>query len=228
MRDSLGLAGFRQVLKFNRIDQDHVRRDDFLIIPSGLREAGALPDSLFGSPFPRALAAAESLRKLVIVSIRVQAFAAYDHGWLIRWGPASTGRKATPTPAGLYHVNWKDEERASTINEEWLLKWCLNIDNLLGVSLHEYALPGWPASHSCVRLGHEDAQWLYDWAEQWKLSADGLAIVEPGTPVLVFGEYPWGRPPWKRLNEDPEATTVSAGEIAAALRSPAKSSGNGP
>jgi hypothetical protein len=218
LRDSLGKAGFQQVLKINRIDRDHVRRGESLILPGGLLEAGTLDDPLFASPFPRTLAAAAPLPKLVVISIRVQAFAAYDRGRLVRWGPTSTGRKQMPTPVGLYDVNWKDEERTSTVNEEWQLKWCLNIDNLLGVSLHEYALPGWPASHSCVRLAQEDARWLYDWAEQWTLSADGLTILQPGTPVLIFGEYRWkGRPPWKDLYETPEATTVSATEIEAAL-----------
>jgi hypothetical protein len=224
LRDSLGKAGFQQVLKINRIDNDHVRRDDALIIPGGLLEAGTLDDPLFASPFPRTLAAAVDLPKLVVISIRVQAFAAYDRGRLVRWGPVSTGRKLKPTPVGLYHVNWKDEDRTSTIDEEWQLKWCLNIDSLLGVSLHQYALPGWPASHSCVRLGQEDACWLYDWAEEWTLSADGLTILQPGTPVLIFGEWK-GRPPWKDLCETPEATTVSVAEIEAALVGKALASG---
>jgi hypothetical protein len=216
LRDSLGRAGFDQVLRINRIDRDHVRRDDSLILPDGLLDAGTLNDTLFASPFPRGLAAASRLPKLVVISIRVQAFAAYDRGRLVRWGPVSTGRKEMPTPVGLHHVNWKDKERTSTVNEEWLLKWCLNIDSLNGVSLHQYALPGWPASHSCVRLGEEDACWLYDWTDDWTLSPDGLAILQPGTPVLIFGEWK-GRRPWKDLCENPEATTISATEIEAAL-----------
>jgi hypothetical protein len=70
-----------------------------------------------------------------------------------------------------------------------------------------------------VRLLERDAQWIYAWAEQWRLARDGRTILAPGTPVLVFGEYDWrGRPPWKRLPEDPRATDVTAVEIAAALR----------
>ena len=69
-----------------------------------------------------------------------------------------------------------------------------------------------------MRLGEVDARWLYDWAEEWTVSADGLTILQPGTPVLIFGEYGWkGRPPWKDLCVAPEATTVSVTEIEAAL-----------
>ena len=226
LRDSLGKDAFQQVLKVNRIDLNHVRKDDSLIVPDGLREAvGAAAldstgrterDSLYCSPFPRTLAIAADSAKLILVSIRMQAFGAYEHGRLVRWGPTSTGRKAMPTPVGLYHVNWKDRERTSSVNDEWLLKWCLNIDNMLGISLHEYALPGTPASHSCVRLASDDAEWLYGWAEQWKLTPDGITVARPGTPVLVFGEYAYGKKPaWRRAWKDPEAATVTEEEIEA-------------
>ena len=45
---------------------------------------------------------------------RVQAFAAYDSGALVRWGPTSTGRREMPTPARLFHTNWKARQRTST------------------------------------------------------------------------------------------------------------------
>jgi hypothetical protein len=218
VRDSLGASGFTTVLKVNRIDLQHVYAGDSLIIPEGLRDRTE-GDSLRYSPFPLSLPVADSLPKLLLVSLRVQAFGAYERGTLVRWGPTSTGKKATPTPARLYHTNWKDQERTSTVNGEWILLWYLNLDNIEGISIHQYALPGYPASHSCVRLPEEDARWLYAWAEQWRLASDGAAILEQGTPVLVFGEYPFGRRrPWKRLPEEPEATTIPASEIETVLR----------
>jgi hypothetical protein len=123
-----------------------------------------------------------------------------------------------PTPVGLYHVNWQDKERVSTFNDEWLLRWYANLDNTLGTSIHQYALPGRPASHSCVRLAAEDAEWFYAWADEWRLSADGREVLVPGTPVVVFGSYGFGRrPPWKLLPEDPQAATLSAAEMDSAL-----------
>jgi hypothetical protein len=124
-----------------------------------------------------------------------------------------------PTPVGLYWVNWKDEDRVSTFSDEWLLKWCLNIDNFEGVSLHEYELPGHPASHSCVRLSRDDAMALYPWADTWVVGEDRRTIVRHGTPVVVFGEWKWkGRAPWKRLPEDSVATTLTADDLDDALR----------
>jgi hypothetical protein len=213
LRDSLGEAGFFEILKINRLDLRHIRKGDSLIV------ALAPADSLRFSPFPLQADAASALPKLLLVSVRVQAFAAYESGRLKRWGPTSTGREETPTPPRLYHTNWKDKERVSTFNDEWQLTWYVNLDNFLGISLHQYELPGRPASHSCVRLLEEDARWLYGWSEQWKLTPDGVGVVEEGTPVVIFGEYAYGkRPQWKRLPEDPAAASIPTEEIEGALR----------
>jgi len=45
------------------------------------------------------------------------------------------------------------------------------------------------------------------------LSHDGKMIISKGTPVIIFGTYTYGTPPWKKLPEDPNATTVPLTEI---------------
>lgn len=212
LQNALGSKRFTLFLKANRVDLAHVRDTDTLALPDSSL------DTLDLSPFPPALAGVASAPKMILVSVRVQAFGAYESGRLVRWGPTSTGKKATPTPLGLYHANWKAKQRYSTVNDEWLLKWCVNIQNHDGISLHEYELPGRPASHSCVRLAADDAEWVYGWVDQWKLDADHR-VVQQGTPVLVFGEYAWSKPgPWKRLPEDPDAASTTPAELDSALR----------
>ena len=211
--DSIGPASTFEVLKLNRVDLEHIRDRDSLVVPE------AFGDSLDFAPYPRAIAALGDSAKMLLISLRVQAFAAYDSGQLRRWGPTSTGRRDMPTPTGLYHTNWKDKSRISTFSDEWKLEWYVNLDNFQGVSLHEYELPGYPASHSCVRLLEADAIWMYSWAEQWRLAADRRVITREGTPAVVFGEWTWGaRAPWKRLPEGSLATTIAAAEIDDALR----------
>jgi hypothetical protein len=208
----LSEANFRVVLKLNRRDLAHVRDRDTLAVPYPFLEEIDL------SPFPAALPGVDSLPKLVLVSLRVQAFAAYERGRQVHWGPTSSGRKAKPTPPGLFHAHWKAKQRTSTIDDEWLLRWCVNIENS-GISLHQYDLPGYPASHSCVRLLEEDALWVYEFVDQWRLSGDGRTVLAEGTPVVIFGDYAFGkRPPWMSLPADPHATDVPVSEIAEALR----------
>jgi hypothetical protein len=86
------------------------------------------------------------------------------------------------------------------------------------VSFHQFDLPGYPASHGCVRLLEEDAKWIYEWADQWTRSKADDAVVAYGTPVLIFGEFAYGeQPAWKRLADDPAAAAVSVEESEAAL-----------
>jgi hypothetical protein len=177
----------------NRRDREHLVRVDppvpGLIVPVTWNE-----DPLTYSPFPAAWPAVEAQPKALIVHQPMQAFGAYENGRLVRWGPVSTGRKETPTPEGAFNLTWRARSRRSTDNQDWLLEWYFNFVNARGVSFHLFDLPGYPASHACVRLLLRDAQWLYGWGEQWKLDETGRVVVVRGTPVLIHGTYPFGSP----------------------------------
>jgi hypothetical protein len=193
----------------NRLDLAHLRQGATIVVPApGLSHAAL-------SPFPAALGnAAPAAPRLLIVSRRIQAFAAYEHGVLVRWGAISTGRRETPTPAGLFHTNWRARLRRSSDNADWLLPWYVNFVNESGVSFHQFALPGYPASHACVRLLEADAKWIYDWAESWVLGDGGRRIERYGTPVIVFGDFDYDAPaPWTRLADDPRATEIALDEL---------------
>ena len=208
----LGPDGFTAMLKVNRVDKKHIRVGDSLLIP----HIGN--DLLSLAPFPRQLETAGNVPKLVLVSRRVQAFGAYEHGTLVYWGPTSTGKKSTPTPAGLYHANWKAKEKRSSINQSWILPWCFNLDDNAGIAFHQFDLPGYPASHGCVRLLEDDAKWIYDWADQWVLSKADSSVVAFGTPVIIFGDYSYGeKPVWKNLTEDPKSAAISTTEAGLVL-----------
>jgi hypothetical protein len=79
------------------------------------------------------------------------------------------------------------------------MRWYFNFGSREGLAFHQYSLPGSPASHGCIRLLERDAQWLFGWGQGWTLSAEGR-IVNPGTPVLILGEYDFAAPPpWRSL-----------------------------
>jgi hypothetical protein len=207
LRLSIGADGLASALRVSRVDLKHVSTGDTLIVPDKT-------DSLLLSPYPSDLPAARAIPKLLLVSLRVQAFGAYDHGTLTRWGPTSTGRRDKPTPAGIYYVNWKAKERRSTIDDDWVLKWAVNLDSEEGIALHEYGLPGRPASHSCVRLTEEDATWMYGWVREWRIARNRKTITRKGTPVVVFGEFAYtARRPWLALVQEPGATRLEPQEL---------------
>lgn len=177
--------------KLNRADAVHLRRLDRLVVPS------VWMNELDYSPFPLQYPAAARIPKLLVVDQPTQAFAAYEEGRLVRWGPVSSGRQARRTPSGMFHLNWRSKGRHSSVTPRWYMKWYFNFDNVGGRSLHSYALPGYPASHSCIRLLERDAMWLYEWGEPWTLDARG-EVATPGTPLLIIGQYAFAEPPpWR-------------------------------
>lgn len=183
--------------KLNRADRDHLPRLRALVVPEIW-----LDDELAYSPLPESYPAASAFPKFVAVDLAGQVFGAYENGRLVRWGPVSSGVRHSPTPAGLYHLNWKARRHVSTVDPSWIMTWYFNFENQQGRALHAYAMPGYPASHSCVRLLERDAQWLYEWGEPWVLDERGWEVLRPGTPVFLIGEYnfdapyPWRSPDW--------------------------------
>jgi hypothetical protein len=177
--------------KLNRADVKHLGRLQRLIVPSTYR------DELDHSPFPASYSAAVAMPKLIVVDQPSQAFAAYEYGRQVHWGPVSSGRQAMPTPSGLFHLNWRSRSRISTLSGEWRLNWYFNFDNSRGLAFHEFELPGVPASHACVRLLARDAEWLFQWGTSWTLDAKGQ-LQTAGTPVMILGSYAFKSPaPWQ-------------------------------
>lgn len=192
------------ILSLSRLDARHIGKKDTLVVPDTFAT-----DLRSYAPFPFYMPVLKEVHKMVFFSYPAQAFAAYEQGRLVRWGPTSLGKKSTPTPTGLFFANWKARETISTVDDEWKLKWNFNIWNKGGVGWHEYAMPGYPASHSCLRLLEPDAKFLYNWAHMWILKNNETLLAQ-GTPVLVYGEYPWGQGrPWLKLAGDPKALDIS-------------------
>ena len=192
------------IVALNRVDKNTFHTVDTLVIPDKFDD-----DFMAYSPFPYTLKQAESINKLAVFSYAIQAYGLYENGELVKWGPSSMGSEKHPTPEGLYFTNWKGEEVVSTFDDEWVLKWNFNIQNEEGIGWHQYSMPGYPASHSCLRLLEEDAKWMYDWADEWIL-ADKQTVSAKGTPVIVFGAYDFkGRKPWLNLATNNHANDLS-------------------
>jgi len=195
-------------LSVNRTDKVEFAKMDSIIIP-----ADVSGDIAYYLPFPLNVPYLAEINKIIFFSYPTQTFATYENGVLIYTGPTNMGRKKDPTPTGLFYANWKAEKTTSTFNDEWELLWNFNIENKAGVGWHQYSLPGYPASHSCLRLQEKDARYLYEWADQWVLEGTDN-ILANGTPVIVFGSYNFeASKPWFQLITNPHALDISEAEI---------------
>ncbi|MFC6860291.1 L,D-transpeptidase [Zunongwangia atlantica] len=195
------------IYALNRIDERKVWTGKELVIPDSIST-----DLMDYSPFPKDLGMVDTIPKLVLISQRIQAFGLYESGKLIKWGPVSSGKKSTPTPNGLHYGNYKAKRKVSSVNEDWILPYYFNFMNFEGVGTHQYAMPGYPASHACVRLYMADAQYIYDWANMWTLN--GSTIKSNGTPFIVYGEYDYdNKKPWLQLADSIESNNFTEDEI---------------
>lgn len=197
------------ILALNRLDLKNKWRADTLMIPNKIDE-----NILIYSPFPANLEKLKEVKKMVFFSYPIQAYSLYESGKLVKWGPTSMGKKSAQTKRGLMFANWKKELSISTVSSEWKLPYNFNVHNTLGIGWHQYDLPGYPASHSCLRLSLDDAKFLYNWADQWILNKGGATVKANGTPVIVFGDYHWGgKKPWKNLDVDAKSNDISVEEM---------------
>ena len=209
LADTTGDSSKLQIaLAINRTDKAAFAQMDTVVIPTDMSG-----DIAYYLPFPLNVPYLADIDKIIFFSYPTQTFATYENGVLIYTGPTNMGRKKDPTPTGLFFANWKAEKTISTVNDEWELFWNFNIANKEGVGWHQYSLPGYPASHSCLRLQEKDARYLYNWADQWVLEGTDN-IIANGTPVIVFGSYNFeGEKPWLQLVFNPHALDISEAEI---------------
>jgi hypothetical protein len=98
---------------------------------------------------------------MAIVSIKTQQVTFYGaEGWILR-APVSTGLEGRETPAGVFAVVEKDKNHRSNMYDDASMP---NMQRLTwnGIALHGGPLPGYAASHGCVRMPYDFAQKLFD------------------------------------------------------------------
>jgi lipoprotein-anchoring transpeptidase ErfK/SrfK len=98
---------------------------------------------------------------MAIVSIKSQQVTLYDaDGWILR-APVSTGVKGRETPAGVFAVVEKNKDHHSSLYDD---AWMPNMLRITwnGIALHGGPLPGYAASHGCVRMPYGFAEKLFD------------------------------------------------------------------
>ena len=97
---------------------------------------------------------------MAIVSIKSQQVTIYDaDGWILR-APVSTGTKGRETPAGVFSVVEKDKDHHSNLYDD---AWMPNMERITwsGIALHGGPLPGYAASHGCIRMPYDFAENLF-------------------------------------------------------------------
>lgn len=195
---------WREVLRFNRIDQRHFKAGVSLKVPLDLTALAGF------SPLPREYPDAAGAEKFILVDLAEQFLGAYEYGKLRFSFPIASGNPENLTPTGDFRVSAFDRGHQSSlyrientdipypmhyalrffINPEWVAFW-----------IHGRDLPGFPASHGCIGLYDEemqqryyknpaqpvlkDATTLYQWAIGTNADSGNLTGLKSGPTVRI-------------------------------------------
>lgn len=167
-----------------------VKRLNRMNTPVNTRRWIVVPTNLSGidymdlAPFPRSVPSTG--KQFLMVKLSLMAFGAYNaQGHLVFWGPVSGGKGWCPdlgrschTATGSFTVLRKGG--ANCVSTKFPIAtgggapmpYCVYY--FKGFALHGSTLPGYHASHGCVRLFREDAQWLNE------------QFLDKGSPVILM------------------------------------------
>jgi L,D-transpeptidase catalytic domain len=121
---------------------------------------------------------------MAIVSIKSQHVTIYDaDGWILR-APVSSGTTGRETPSGVFSVVQKDKDHHSNLYDD---AWMPNMLRITwsGIALHGGPLPGYAASHGCVRMPYGFAEKLFD-----KVRIGMRVIIAPNDAEPVEFSHP--------------------------------------
>jgi lipoprotein-anchoring transpeptidase ErfK/SrfK len=99
---------------------------------------------------------------VISISIDHQNVKVYDDRGFFAEGPVSTGMKGHPTPMGVFSVIEKQKMHHSNIYSGAPMPFMQRI-TWSGVAMHAGVLPGYPASHGCIRMPAAFAVKMYGW-----------------------------------------------------------------
>lgn len=111
---------------------------------------------------------------VIVVSIERQKVTVYDTNGVFAESPVSTGMKGHSTPMGVFSIIQKHKFHHSNIYSGAPMPYMQRI-TWSGVAMHAGVLPGYPASHGCIRMPMAFAVKMWNWT---KMGA--RVIVTPG------------------------------------------------
>jgi lipoprotein-anchoring transpeptidase ErfK/SrfK len=121
---------------------------------------------------------------IIAISIEKQSLKIYDANGFFAETPISTGMRGHPTPMGVFSVIQKHKWHRSNIYSGAPMPYMQRI-TWSGVAMHAGVLPGYPASHGCIRMPMGFAVKMWGWT---KMGA--RVVVTPGEMTPASFSHP--------------------------------------
>lgn len=135
---------------------------------------------------------------VIAISIEKQQLKLYDQNGLFAETPVSTGMRGHSTPMGVFSIIQKNKYHRSNIYSNAPMPYMQRI-TWSGVAMHAGVLPGYPASHGCIRMPMNFAMRLWGWTRM-----GARVIVTPGEVSPADFSHPL------LIARKPEAKPVAA------------------
>ncbi len=143
---------------------------------------------------------------VIMISLKSQQMHVFRDGVLWRSSPVSTGKRGKRTPTGTFAILQKKRHHRSNLYSNAPMPYMQRL-TWGGIAIHAGRLPGYPASHGCIRVPTEFASELFKITEMASSAviivdeplADGAAAltlarasnaVVPIAPALLRRERP--------------------------------------
>jgi hypothetical protein len=140
---------------------------------------------------------------VIAISIEKQQLKLYDQNGLFAETPVSTGMRGHSTPMGVFSVIQKNKYHRSNIYSGAPMPYMQRI-TWSGVAMHAGVLPGYPASHGCIRMPMNFAMRIWGWTRM-----GARVIVTPGEVSPADFSHPLliaRKPETKPVAAAPETT----------------------
>ncbi len=115
--------------------------------------------------------------KSLEINLSKQKIYAKENGEVLFSAPVSTGKSGHSTPKGKFKILDKEKFHISNKYPEpnggAKMPYMLRLTNG-GIAIHQGYLPGYPASHGCIRVSKSTAKKLWYWTSR-------------GVPVKIYG-----------------------------------------
>ncbi|CAN5318194.1 L,D-transpeptidase family protein [soil metagenome] len=121
---------------------------------------------------------------VIAISIEKQQLKLYDQNGLFAETPVSTGMRGHSTPMGVFSIIQKNKYHRSNIYSGAPMPYMQRI-TWSGVAMHAGVLPGYPASHGCIRMPMNFAMRMWGWTRM-----GARVIVTPGEVTPADFSHP--------------------------------------
>ncbi len=120
----------------------------------------------------------------IIAVLDYQRLYVFDGEELVAFTTISTGKKGHETPTGVYNILQKEVEHYSNLYNNAPMPFMQRL-TWDGVAMHAGAIPGYPASHGCIRLPAKFAKFLFGVT---KMAQEVIIIKDTSKGAQASGE----------------------------------------